>query len=367
MSERRIRPHPRLLQVAVLALAGAAAAVHAASAPGIESCAGIADDRARLACYDRLSGRTASEQAFAGDRPEKAPRQPMTAPAPAAAGAERADAGASTSGGSTSLLEQAWSFAPGTDRYLIKLHRPNYVAPVRYQNRTNNRPFSPLFSTLESANDEVDNLEAAFQISFKTRLWATENRRLGFWFAYTQQSFWQVYNGDNSSPFRDTNYEPELLVSWRPGLSWGGFDWNLLNVGYNHQSNGRADPISRSWDRLVAEIGIEKHDFALLLRPWIRIDDESDDDDNPDITDFFGYGDITAVYKWRGHSFALMARGNPAEEKGAVRATWMTPRILGPLRGYLIGFSGYGDTLLDYNFKQNTISAGIALNDLLDR
>jgi phospholipase A1 len=224
-----------------------------------------------------------------------------------------------------------------------------------------------LFTALQIEDSEADKLEAVFQISFKTRFWASEDRRLGAWFAYTQQSFWQVYNDENSSPFRDNNYEPELKIAWQPKRSWAGFDWQLLSIGYNHQSNGRADPLSRSWDRLVAEIGIEKGDFALLLRPWIRIDDDSDDTDNPDITDYYGYGDLTAVYKRRGHSFTLMGRGNPAESKGALKLTWMTPPLLGPLRGYVVGFTGYGDTLLDYNFKQNAISAGIALNDLLDR
>ncbi len=265
------------------------------------------------------------------------------------------------------MIERAWSFNPDSDRYLIKLYEPNYLNPVRYQSRINDQPFTPLFSAIETSNNGLDNVEAAFQISFKSRLWATDDRRFGFWFAYTQQSFWQVYNDENSSPFRDTNYMPELMATWQPGFSFGGFEWNLLGLGYTHESNGRADPISRSWDRLIAQIGIEKDDFALLIRPWVRIDDKRSDKDNPDITDYYGHGDMTAVYKWRDHSFTLMARGNLSEAKGAVRASWMTPALVGPLRGYLVGFSGYGDTLIDYNFKQNTISVGVALNDMFDR
>jgi len=266
-----------------------------------------------------------------------------------------------------SLLTRAWSFAPDSDRYLIKLYRPNYLNPVRWQSRTNERPLEPLVNTLEYLDDNLDQVEAAFQISFKTRFWASDDRRWGAWFAYTQQSFWQVYNGENSSPFRDTNYQPEVKLAWQPKRHFAGLDWNLLSVGYNHESNGRADPISRSWDRLIVEIGLERGNFALLLRPWIRIDDDSDGTDNPDITDYYGYGDLTAIYKWRGHSFKLTGRGNPAEKKGALQVTWMTPPLLGPLRGYFTGFSGYGDTLLDYNFRQNAFSAGVALNDLLDR
>lgn len=356
------------LLLAVLLIAGAVAPASGDPATAMQSCTTIDDDRARLACYDRVSGRAPTAPDLiptpTTDPGPATPAPPISAPAVA----EQPDTArpGPDAPGTPSLLTRAWSFGPGSDRYLIKLYRPNYLNPVRFQSRTNDTPFSPLLTALDSEDSEVDKVEAAFQISFKTRFWASEDRRLGAWFAYTQQSFWQVYNGDNSSPFRDTNYEPELKLVWQPNLSFGGFDWRLLGIGYNHESNGRADPISRSWDRLVAEIGLEKGNFALLLRPWLRIDDTGDDDDNPDITDYYGYGDLTAIYKWRGHSFTLMGRGNPAENKGALRVSWMTPRLLGPLRGYLVGFAGYGDTLLDYNFKQNAISAGIALNDLLD-
>jgi phospholipase A1 len=358
--------HARLVFAALLIVGTAAPAL--SDTRDLRACAAVDDDRARLACYDRVSGRDAAVSGAAGSLPTAAPGTTAPMTAPAAAGGQAAVATAAHAKPTeTSLLTRAWSFGADTDRYLIKLYRPNYLAPLRYQSRTNDRPFSPLFNAFDAEDSGLDKVEAAFQISFKSRLWASNDRRLGLWFAYTQESFWQVYNGDISSPFRDTNYEPELKVAWQPKISWGGFDWQLLSIGYTHQSNGRSDPISRSWDRLIAEIGIEKGDFALLLRPWVRIDDDGDDKDNPDITDYYGYGDITAIYKWRGHSFTLTGRGNPAEKKGAVRVTWMTPPLLGPLRGYMVGFSGYGDTLLDYNFRQNAVSVGIALNDLLDR
>jgi len=344
--------------------------VAADAAAGIQSCAEISDNQRRLACYDQISGRLPEPAPRASSmtrEPSTATRQAMSAPtvdSSAAAPTPAAPKRAAPALASDSMIERSWSFNPDSDRYLIKLYRPNYLNPVRYQSRTNAKPFTPLFNLPESLENDLDKVEATFQISFKSRLWATDNRRFGFWFAYTQLSFWQIYNSENSSPFRDTNYMPELMATWKPGLSFGGFEWSLLGLGYLHQSNGRADPISRSWDRLVAQIGIEKDNFALLIRPWIRIDDSSSDKDNPDITNYYGYGDITAVYKWRGHSFTLMARGNPAEAKGAVRASWMTPKLIGPLRGYLVGFSGYGDTLIDYNFKQNAVSVGFALNDL---
>jgi phospholipase A1 len=156
---------------------------------------------------------------------------------------------------------------------------------------------------------------------------------------------------------------PELFVSYRPGIDLGGgFQWNLLNVGYTHQSNGRTDTLSRSWDRIVATFGFERDNFALLAKAWYPFNYK---DDNPDITDFYGYGSLTGIYKWGGHSFSLMARGNLSKGKGAAELTWMSPRLLGPLRAYVQGFTGYGESMIDYNWNQSTIGFGVALNDAL--
>jgi phospholipase A1 len=49
--------------------------------------------------------------------------------------------------------------------------------------------------------------------------------------------------------------------------------------------------------------------------------------------------------------------------------TWTSPPILGPLRGYVSAFTGlrgYGGSMIDYNWKQNTIGIGNTLNDPLD-
>ena len=156
---------------------------------------------------------------------------------------------------------------------------------------------------------------------------------------------------------------PELFVSYRPGIDLGGgFQWNLLNVGYNHQSNGRTDSLSRSWDASSPRSGWNTENFALLAKGWYAFNTK---EDNPDITDFYGYGSLTGIYKWRDHSFSLMARGNLSKGKGAAELTWMSPRLLGPLRAYVQGFTGYGESMIDYNWNQSTIGSGVALNGAL--
>jgi phospholipase A1 len=349
----------RRLSVAVLlaAVLGVGGMARAQTAPpSIAECAAISADLERLACYDRASGR-ATAAPPAADKPAASEPPPVVAekpvppvPAPRATG---------------SLIDTAWGFEPDSNRYAIALYNQNYLLFARYSDNVNNAPFTPVFQAAQQAPQQLDSTEAKFQISFKVRLWTTDDRRWGVWAAYTQQSQWQVYNADLSRPFRETDYMPELFVSYRPGLEFGGFHWRLLNVGFNHQSNGRAEPLSRSWNRLFAEFGIERGNFALLAKAWYRIPESADKDDNPDITDYYGYAGLNAIYKWRDHSFSLMARGNISTGKGAAQFTWTSPRFLGPLRGYVQAFTGYGESLIDYNWNQSTIGFGIALNDAL--
>ncbi|MEY2920321.1 MAG: hypothetical protein RL261_1626, partial [Pseudomonadota bacterium] len=69
------------------------------------------------------------------------------------------------------------------------------------------------------------------------------------------------------------------------------------------------------------------------------------------------------IYKWRDNSFSLMARGNPSTGKGAAQFTWASRPLLGPLRGYLQVFTGYGESMIDYDWNQTTIGLGVTIND----
>ena len=335
------------------ALAGAfllgALSVSFTTPAAVVDCHAIAERMERLDCYDRASGR-AGEPANPPNAAEKPKRALATATAPAPS--------------LTSMIDTAWDFDPSTPRYALRFYRPNYFLPVRYSDRPNNAPFTPLFEAAGVPPQNLDNTEAKFQLSFKARLWATDDRRFGLWGAYTQQSQWQVYNdkGVASRPFRETDYQPELFVSYRPAIDLpGGFSWKLVNAGFIHQSNGRSEILSRSWNRLFAEAGVERGDLAVFARAWYRI--KEDADQNPDITKYLGHGEIDALYRWRDNSFHLGARGNLSAHKGAVRAGWTSPPLLGPFRGYVQAFSGYGESLIDYNWKQSTIGVGITLND----
>jgi len=346
--------------VAGAAVTGAALAQTAP--PAVTSCASIASDSDRLACYDRASGHATGLAAPVTGNAAPVPvvRSDEAKPAAPAPGAPAAAPGATGS-----LIDAAWDFDPASPRYAIDVYNPNYLLFARYSDNVNYQPFSPLFDAASLPAQSLDSTEAKFQISFKGRLWTTDDRRWGLWGAYTQQSQWQVYNAAISRPFRETNYMPELILSYRPGVDAGDWHWRLLNFGFIHESNGRSDIISRSWNRLYAEAGVESGDFALLAKAWYKIKESEDKSDNPDILDYYGHGSIRAIYKWREHSFSALARGNLSTGKGAGQFNWTTPKLLGPLHGYVQVFSGYGESMIDYNWRQTTLGIGLSLNDWL--
>lgn len=356
----RFSTRTALFGAALLAIHTLAVAQPTPSTPA--ECTAIAGDSERLACYDRFHGRAALPSSeMKKDAAAAAPAAPASATA-AATGAAPAEAG------SGSMFDEAWGFDPDRPRYGISLYAPNYFLFARYSSRLNTAPFDPLVGGgLLAPGTELDATEAAFQVSFKFRMWTTDDRRWGVWAAYTQQSHWQLYNesGNASRPFRDTNYMPELILSYKPALRWGDLQWNLLNVAFNHQSNGRSDLLSRSWNRVIASFGVESGNLGVQGRLWYRIPEPSDEDDNPTISDYYGWGDLSAIYKWRGQSIAATLRGNPSTGKGAGQLTWTSAPLLGPVRGYVKLFSGYGETLIDYNWKQTTIGIGVSLNDWL--
>jgi phospholipase A1 len=332
----------------VLILAGGAFGSWGACAqtPGAD-CLEISDADQRLACFDTAIGAAVRGAALPAT-------EPSTVPDPVAANTQAA------APRPVSLIDTAWGFLPESRSAYVRLYEPNYLLIGRYTTDVNREPYEPLFDAFGGEDYDFEDVEAKFQLSVKGRLLTTDDRRWGLWFAYTQQSQWQVYATDLSSPFRETNYKPELFGSFRPGVELGDWQWNLLNFGFTHQSNGRADPISRSWDRLFVEAGIERGNLVLLGRAWTVV---SDNEDNPDIEDFYGHGEITGSYKWRDNSFTLMGRGNWDTGKGAAQFTWASRPLLGPLRGYLQVFTGYGESMIDYDWHQTTIGLGVTLND----
>ena len=250
--------------------------------------------------------------------------------------------------------------------WTLMAHRQNYLLLASYNSDPNNEPYR---EATGDPNLELDDVESQFQISVKFPL-AVDlfNKKTDIFAAFTMRAFWQVYNSDISAPFRETNYEPEVWVQFRPDWSFWGFRNSANWIGFNHQSNGRTEPLSRSWNRIFANFIFERDNLVFGVKPWIRIAEDEDDDDNPDITDYLGHFQTLFAYKWKEHTLGLMLRNNLESgfSKGAVEATWSFPLWKYKyLKGYVRGFTGYGQSLVDYNVYQNSIGIGLALTDWL--
>src|SRR5258708_15467623 len=150
----------------------------------------------------------------------------------------------------------------------------------------------------------------------------------------------------------------------------GGLDSNkgngfkLINVGLSHMSNG-IDPNShRGWSREYVQGGWEWDRLSVLARAW-RVLPESDDD-NPDIRSFMGSGDLVARYQTAGGYVAsVLLRRNLGTGRGFTQVDWATPalKVFGGLRLHAQATSGYGETLIDYNFQQTTFGIGVSFGD----
>ncbi|WP_163341031.1 phospholipase A [Desulfopila sp. IMCC35008] len=250
--------------------------------------------------------------------------------------------------------------------FTIMAHRPNYLLFGAYNSvGYNSDPYREQYG---SSAIEIDDTEAQFQVSIKVPLLVNLFDTVDVYGAYTNRSFWQLYNGDVSRPFRETNHEPELWAQFSPNWELFGFTNTKNYFGIDHQSNGQGGVLSRSWNRLFATLIFERGNFAFEIKPWYRLPEDSDDDDNPDITDYLGHGELRAAYKWKEHVFSVMSRNNLESgfSKGAVELSWSFPLWDYPyLKGYVQYFSGYGESMIDYNQYVNKIGIGISLSDWL--
>jgi len=111
-------------------------------------------------------------------------------------------------------MAQRWELDTLTSSgtFIITPYKPLYILPVRWSSEPNGKPHSgntsPGYEVVD--NQDLNNLEAKFQISFKVKVFQGLFWGHGdIWGAYTQKSHWQLYNKSLSRPFRETNYEPK--------------------------------------------------------------------------------------------------------------------------------------------------------------
>jgi len=253
--------------------------------------------------------------------------------------------------------------------FVITPHKMNYILPATLTDNINAQAYSEVSEWAENFKD----IEAKFQISMKVPLTTSGILKKGdhLYFAFTLESWWQVYTEDISRPFRETNYQPEFFyitpIDWHPLGGNAG-----VIVGVEHQSNGRSQLLSRSWNRVYLDFIFEKNNFALSFRPWYRLSEDIKEDaldpngdDNPDINKYMGHFELGLVYSLsKRYDFSVKLRENFAQHNGAIEIGFTFP-LWGKLKGYAQYFNGYGESLIDYNHKQQRFGIGFALTEIL--
>lgn len=371
-------------RAAASALLLLATAALARSEDGWEACAAQQDAGLRLACFDRWA-----TQRRALTPP---PEQPAAAPEPPAAAARHLDPPAAvgerlgliSNGGcrqpGLTALSRQWELEAASDcgTFALRGWRPNGISLVG-ADTVNTQPTSgnPLNNAVVPQPYRTSEMRLQLSVRSKVAKDLLRSERAealdSLWFSYTQQSYWQLFTPAVSRPFRSTDYEPEILYV-RPLQSADPGRWRVRYAGLslNHQSNGQALPLSRSWNRLILMAGAERGGLQLQGRVWKRLLEDADADDNPGIQSFLGRAELQASQRI-GNEHVLQATVRHNLERtgrGSLRLEWLhtlarddAAPAFGSLQLHMQLFSGYGDSLLDYNRRRTVFSVGLSLAD----
>jgi len=307
----------------------------------------------------------------------QAQNDPQTRPAPTPAAAE-APATLACHNPALTPQERFWELtdAANCGTFGLRGYRPISLS-VTVADGVNTQPTSPT-PAHTGTRQAYTNSETRLQLSVRTKVaqgllvGGSDARLDSIWFTYSQQSYWQLVNNELSRPFRATDHEPELIYIL-PMLAElpGGWRMSYAGISANHQSNGQSLPLSRSWNRVIGMAGFELGQrWSVSAKLWQRLPEDSAGDDNPDIVDKLGRGEISVLWNRSGDdSLGLTVRPVLGSgDAGSVRLSWWhrigtstNPRS--NLRFHTELFSGYGDSLIDYNHRRTTLNLGLTLLD----
>ncbi len=264
-------------------------------------------------------------------------------------------------------LSQRWQIKDdSTKLFKIVPYKPVYFLLANYSSDINNRPSSA--NPLNKVQNPLSfsNTELKFQLSFKARaMTKVFGPKIGgtLWAGYTQSSRWQLYNADISRPFRETNYEPEIMLTIPTPYKFLGLNGVFAGIGINHQSNGRSNPLSRSWNRVVAQFGWENPSWSVVARPWWRVQEETVEDNNPGIENYLGRVELVTAFSRGGYDLSMELRHSMRggeRSRGSITLDYAV-KAWDLLQIHAQLFHGYGESLIDYNHKQTTIGLGLSL------
>jgi len=278
-----------------------------------------------------------------------------------------------------SALTHFWELSDDADcdTFSLRGYKPISLMGA-FSDGVNTQPASPAANRTALTAEPYQTSELMLQLSVRTKLAkgllpSDPGTTDGLWFGYTQKSFWQVFNNKLSRPFRTTDHQPELIYVYPLNVDMSD-KWTVRYAGLaiNHQSNGQAEPLSRSWNRAILMAGMDAASGTQInAQLWQRMPESINTDDNPDIADHLGRAEISSLWPINPrHALGLTVRHNlRASGRGAATLDWtIKPRTTlnnpnAGLRYHVQLFSGYGDSLASYNFRRSSVRVGVSLVD----
>jgi len=250
-----------------------------------------------------------------------------------------------------------------TSSIALEAYKVNYLLPYGYTSDkypSNGRPV------------EYKNIEAELQVSLKRRIAQNLFGLHGsYYLAYSHKSFWQIYV--YSSPFRETNYNPEGFVVFPIDDNSYFIKIRSLKFSIAHMSNGQPNTtdvyidgkpmanLSKSINYVYSTIRMQHNTLIMDLTLQAPLGTGENLSDNPDIMDYLGYSKIKFTYFYKKSIFTFMGRGNISTKMGALEATYSYP-LQDETNLYVKLFSGYGESLIDYNRNLTKFSIGFSFS-----
>lgn len=225
--------------------------------------------------------------------------------------------------------------------------------------------FTPMY------NPQYYPYEMRFHLSFRSPLIRNLFNSGGiFYFAFTTNFFFQLFNEKASSPVRDMDFQPEFLYTYPMNLHFWGGTLIEITTGWRHISNGEIDKAqggtmdkSRGSDRWILKaIWRTKHfgvDFECFFP--VRFYPE-----NPHIYRYMGAADLKLFLRYDKHLadatfqglFANFLLNDYSRWYGGLRLSY-TYKFSSYVGVYVQYFVGYGDYLYEYNTFGHRLGLGL--------
>lgn len=244
----------------------------------------------------------------------------------------------------------------------LQPYRTNYLLPFGIAKRA--------YSSHGPVGVNYKNIEAEIQVSLKLKVvsnvFGLDEK---YYLSYTHHAFWQIYT--KSAPFRENLYNPEAFVIFPISDKTSIFQMRSLKLAIAHKSNGQPNTtdipayngfnLSKSINYLYTTLRLQHQTLITdltLMAPYLG---PSDLTDNPDIMKYMGYTKVKFTYFYNKNMFTLKVRGNIASLKGAVEATYSYP-VYKSTYFYAKVFSGYMESLIDYNHDITKVAIGFSFS-----